>query len=107
MALISFSKTVSCWSFYQQHSLLKFTLSLKLTEKNAPIFRASLNVLIKIYLPGLQSVKREQIDSNLWNSQSGTPVVFKDVQADDSLTIDVAVIDSGAESNLRAAIKNR
>lgn len=33
-------------------------------------------------------------------SQSRTPVVSKDVQADDSLTVDAAVIDSGAESNL-------
>ena len=44
--------------------------------------------------------KRTNWQQNLWNSQSRTPVVFKDVQADDSLTIDVAVIDSGAESNL-------
>lgn len=46
--------------------------------------------------------KRTNRQQNLWNSQSGTPVVFKDVQADDSLTVDVAVIDPGAESNLKA-----
>lgn len=46
--------------------------------------------------------KRTNRQQNLWNSQSGTPVVFKDVQTDDSLTVDVAVIDPGTESNLRA-----
>lgn len=38
---------------------------------------------------------------NLWNSQSRTPVVFQDIQTDDSLTVDVAVIDSSTESNLQ------
>lgn len=44
-----------------------------------------------------KGTNREQ---NLWNSQSRTPVVFQNIQADDSLTVDVAVIDSGTESNL-------
>lgn len=44
-----------------------------------------------------KGTNREQ---NLWNSQSGTPVVFQNIQADDSLTVDVAVVDSGAEGNL-------
>ena len=54
-------------------------------------------MLIKIYLPGLQSVKREQIDSKTFEIVKGTPVVFRDVQTDDSWTVDVAIIDSGAE----------
>ena len=45
---------------------------------------------------GLQSVRR-QTDSKTFEIVQGTPVVFKDVQTDDSWTVDVAIIDSGAE----------
>lgn len=46
--------------------------------------------------------KRTNRQQNLWNSQSRAPVVFQDIQTDDSLTVDVAVINSGTESNLES-----
>lgn len=49
--------------------------------------------------------KRTNRQQNLWNSQSRAPVVFQDIQTDDSLTVDVAVINSGAESNLKSQYK--
>lgn len=39
-------------------------------------------------------------EQNLGNGQSRAPVVLQDIQADDALAVDVAVIDSGAEGNL-------
>lgn len=51
--------------------------------------------------------KRTNRQQNLWNSQSRAPVVFQDVQTDDSLTVDVAVINSGTESNLESQHKRQ
>lgn len=42
---------------------------------------------------------------NLWNSQRRTPVVFQNIQTDDSLTVDVAVIDPSTERNLKVEIQ--
>lgn len=44
-----------------------------------------------------KGINRER---KLWNSQSRTPVVFQNIPADDSRTVDVAVVNSGTESNL-------
>ena len=51
--------------------------------------------------------KRTNRQQNLWNSQSRAPVVFQDIQTDDSLTVDVAVINSGTESNLQSQRKRQ
>ena len=46
---------------------------------------------------GLRSVKREQTASKTFEIVKDTLFVFKDVQTDDSWTVGVAVIGSGAE----------
>lgn len=51
--------------------------------------------------------KRTNRQQDLWNSQSRAPVVLQDIQTDDSLTVDVAVINSGAESNLELQHKRQ
>ena len=49
---------------------------------------------------GLQSVKREQTASKTFEIVKDTLFVFKDVQTDDSWTVGVAVIGSGAEHSI-------
>ena len=48
----------------------------------------------------MQSVKREQTASKTFEIVKDTLFVFKDVQTDDSWTVGVAVIGSGAEHSI-------
>jgi len=46
------------------------------------------------------SEKRADWEKNFWDCQCWAPIVLEDVQTDDSLAVDVAVIDACAESHL-------
>merc|ERR1719195_2197685 len=46
---------------------------------------------------GLQSERREQREEDLGDGESWAPLVLQDVETDDALGVDIAVVDPGAE----------
>lgn len=40
-------------------------------------------------------------EEDLWDGEGGTPVVLENVEADDALAVDVAVVDPGSEGHLK------